>query len=134
MPDVACEALEVLGRSVRLGDLEAAEAEFGRDLALVQGAVASATCTSTTALAVRDDPEPAAVAARRAAELARRHGLDQTLASALALEAQVHARAGRVSEMQRCIEQADALDPGSRQGRGRTRRRMAAHQRSTSPR
>lgn len=154
LPDVACEALEVLGRSKRRHDLDGAEAAFtralavadahgltlwraralhelgtidmlrgravtrleeARDLALVQGALATAAVVDvqiTAALAVRDDPEPGAVAARRSAELARRYGLDQTLASAVALEAHVHARAGRRDETQRCVEEALARASG----------------------
>jgi DNA-binding CsgD family transcriptional regulator/tetratricopeptide (TPR) repeat protein len=155
MPDVACEALEVLGRSQRRRDLAAAEAAFARalalaeahgltvwraralhelgtldllrgspvtrleearNLALVQGALATAAVVDVqiaAALAVRDDPEPAVAAARRAEELAGRYGLDQTLAAALALEAHAHARAGRAEQMQRCIQEALALAPGS---------------------
>lgn len=155
LPDVACEALEVLGRSERPRDVDAAEVFFGealvlaeahgltvwrtralhelgtidllrgapatrleeaRNLAFVQGAFATAAVVDVqiaAALAVLDDPEPGAVAARRAAELARRYGMDQTLASAVALEAHVHARAGRTDEMERCIEEAHALAPGA---------------------
>ncbi|HVL84738.1 MAG TPA: AAA family ATPase, partial [Pseudonocardia sp.] len=155
LPEVACEALEVLGRSRRADDLDAAEAAFARALALaethgltlwraralhelgtidmlrgggvtrleearnlavVQGALATAAVVDVqiaAALAVGDDPESAAVAARRSAELARRYGLHQTLASAVALEAHVHARAGRREEMQRCIREARSLAPDS---------------------
>ncbi len=155
LPDVACEALEVLGRSERRRDLAAAEAVFGRaltlaeahgltlwraralhelgtidllrgapvarleearNLAVAQGALATAAVVDVqiaAALAVRDDPEPAASAAHRSAELARRYGLDQTLAAAVALEAHVHARAGRGEEMQRCIQDAHAHAPGT---------------------
>lgn len=155
MPEVACEALEVLGRSARLRDLETAESVFARALAhaeahgltvwraralhelgtidllrggpvtrlqearalaVAQGALATAAVVDvqmTAALAVRDDPEPAVVSARRAAELARRYRLHQTLAAAVALEAHAHARAGRAEEMQRCIREALALAPGS---------------------
>ncbi len=155
LPDVACEALEVLGRSERLRDVEAAEVLFSqalalaeahgltvwrtralhelgtidllrgapvtrleqaRDLAFMQGALATAAVVGVqiaAALAVLDDPERGAVAARGSAELARRYGLDQTLASAVALEAHVHARAGRTAEMERCIREAHALAPGA---------------------
>lgn len=154
LPDVACEALEVLGRSKRRLDLEAAEAAFARaltvaethgltlwraralhelgtidmlrgapvsrleearHLAVAQGALATAAVVDVqiaAALVFRDDPEPGAVAARRSAGLARRYGLNQTLAAAVALEAYVHARAGRRQEMQRCIEEALAYAPG----------------------
>jgi len=154
LPDVACEALEVLGRSERRRDLEAAEAAFARALAVAekhgltvwqaralhelgtidllcgsgvrrleearrravaQGALATAAVVDVqiaAALVVGDDPEPGAAAARRSAELARRHGHDQTLAAALALEAHAHARAGRVGDMQRCIGEARAFTPG----------------------
>lgn len=155
LPDVACEALEVLGRSARRRDLDAAEAAFARalglaeahgltvwqaralhelgtidalrgrpvdrleearNLAMVQGALATAAVVDvqiTAALAMRDDPEPAVPAARRAVELARRYGLHQTLAAALALESHAHARAGRPNEMRRYIREAHALAPGS---------------------
>ncbi|CAN5179584.1 hypothetical protein BH20ACT9_BH20ACT9_04870 [soil metagenome] len=116
LPDVACESLEVLGRSERGRDLGAAEAAFARALALAeaygltvwqtralhelgtidllrgdwvgrlekarslavgQGALATAAVVDvqiTAALALRDDPEAAVVAARRSVEPAR-HGL-----------------------------------------------------------
>lgn len=154
LPDVACEALEVLGRLERRRDLEAAEAAFtralavaethdltlwraralhelgtidmlrggpvdrleeARNLAVMQGALATAAVVDVqvaAALVFRDDPEPAAVAAHRSAGLARRYGLGRTLAVAVALEAYVHARAGRRQEMQRCIQEALAHDPG----------------------
>jgi ATP/maltotriose-dependent transcriptional regulator MalT len=154
LPDVACEALEVLGRGERRRDLEAAEAAFARalalaeahdltvwraralhelgtidmlrgrsvarlqearDLAVAQGALATAAVVDVqiaAALVFRDDPEPAAVVARRSAELARRYGLAQTLAAAVALEAYVHARTGRPAELQGCVREAWALAPG----------------------
>ncbi|MGH9138269.1 MAG: ATP-binding protein, partial [Acidimicrobiales bacterium] len=154
LANVACEALEVLGRSQRPHDLEAAEACFARalavaeahdlalwrtralhelgtidmlrgrpvtrleqarDLAVVQGALATAAVVDVqiaAALVFGDDPEPAAVAARRSAELARRYGLRQTLAAAVALETYVHARARRREAMQRCIDEARAHAPG----------------------
>lgn len=148
LPEVACEALEVVGRSHRRHDLQAAETAFARalavaeahgltvwraralhelgtvdllrgrsvtrleqarDLAVAQGALATAAVVDVqiaAALAVRDDPDPALRSTQRSAELARRYGLSQTLASALGLEAHVHARAGRRAAMQRCIEAA----------------------------
>lgn len=151
LADVACEALEVLGRSQRRHDLAAAEATFARalalaeengltvwraralqelgamdmlrgrplarleearELALVQGALATAAVVDVqmaAGLVLADDPEAGAVAARRAAELARRYRLDQTLAAALALESYAHARLKRRTEMQRCIDKAHAL-------------------------
>ena len=154
LPDVACEALEVIGRTARRRDLGDAEEAFGRalavaeshgltlwraralhelgtidmlrgapvtrleearTLAVAQGALATAAVVDVqiaAALVFRDDPEPAAVAARRSAELARRYGLHQTRAAAVALEAYVHARARRREEMQRCIEEALAHAPG----------------------
>ncbi|MBW3547740.1 MAG: AAA family ATPase [Actinobacteria bacterium] len=154
LPDVACEALEVLGRAERRLDLKAAEDAFSRalaiaeshhltlwraralhelgtidmlrrapvgrleearNLAVVQGALATAAVVDVqiaAALVFDDDPEPGAVAARRSAGLARRYGLGQTLAAAVALEAYVHARAGRREQMQRCIDKALAQAPG----------------------
>lgn len=154
LPDVACEALEVLGRSQRRRDLDAAEAAFARalalaeahgltvwraralhelgtidmlrgrsvdrleqarDLAVAQGALATAAVVDVQIaadIAFRDDPAPAAVAARRSVELARRYGLDQTLAAAVALEAYVHARAGNREELERCVREARDHAPG----------------------
>ena len=154
LPDVACEALEVLGRSWRRRDLTAAEDAFtralvlaeangltlwraralhelgaidmlrgrplvrleeARELALSQGALATAAVVdvqAAAALVISDDPEAGAVAAHRAAELARRYRLDQTLAAAVALEAYVHARLQRRTQMQRCVDEARALAAG----------------------
>ena len=155
LPEVACEALEVLGRFERPHDLEAAEVVFARayaiaqdhdltvwrtralhelgtidlvsgraltrlgearQLALSQGALATVAILEVqlaAGLAVRDDPEPAVAAARRGAELARRYGLDQTLAAALAFEALAHARAGRRDEVERCTQEALAHGGGA---------------------
>lgn len=154
LPEVMCEALEILGRSQRRHDLQAAEDAFARALALAethglplwrtralhelgtvdllrggpvtrleearqlavaQGALATAAVIDVqiaAALAVGDDPEPGALAARRSAELAGRYRLGHTLAAAAALEAHVHARAGRHAEMQRCTETARAHAAG----------------------
>lgn len=148
LPEVVCEALEILGRSQRPNDLQAAEDAFARalavaeaygltvwraralhelgtidllrgagvtrleearGLAVVHGALATAAVVDvqiTASLAFQDDPEPAGVAARRAADLARRYGLDQTHAAALALEAHVHARAGRRDLVEVCSQEA----------------------------
>jgi hypothetical protein len=89
--------------------------EEARELTLVQGALATAAVVDVqiaAALVIRDDPEAGAVAARRSAELARRYRLDQTLAAAVALEAYVHARSERRTEMQRCIDEALAVGAG----------------------
>lgn len=154
LTDVACEALEVLGRVHRTHDLAAAEEAFARvldlaeahglslwraralhelgaidmltgrplgrleearELALAHGALATAAVVdvqAAAALVLADDPEAGAVAARRSAELARRYRLNQTLAAAVALEAYVHARLRRRTEMQRCIDEAHAVAPG----------------------
>lgn len=154
LPEVACEAFEVLGRIERRNDLTAAEDAFvralavaeahgltlwraralhelgtldllrggpvvrleeARDLAVAQGALATAAVVDVqiaAALSLRDDPEPAAAAARRSAELAGRYGLVQTRAAAVALEAHVHARAGRQAELERCVHEARAMAPG----------------------
>jgi DNA-binding CsgD family transcriptional regulator len=162
LPEVACEALEVLGRCQRPHDTEAAGAAFARALAIAedahltvwraralhelgtlemlrgaplerlaearaltaaQGALATAAVVDiqiAAALILRDDPEPAAVATRRSAALARQYGLEQTLAAALALEAHVHARAGRSEAMRRCAEEAEALTPGAPDVVGKT--------------
>ncbi|MDP9022314.1 MAG: LuxR C-terminal-related transcriptional regulator, partial [Actinomycetota bacterium] len=154
LADVACEALEVLGRIYRTYDLAAAEDAFGRvlvlaeahgmslwrarvlhelgaidmltgrplgrleearELALAHGALATAAVVDVqvaAALVLADDPEPGARAAQRSADLARRYRLDQTLAAAVALEAYVHARNRRRTELQRCVDEARALAPG----------------------
>lgn len=154
--DVACEALEVLGRTLRTRDLVAAEDIFARvlvlaeakglslwraralhelgaidmltgrplvrleearELALVHGALATAAVVDVqvaAALVLADDPDAGALAAQRSAELARRYGFDQTVATAVALEAYAHARRRRRTEMQRCIDEAHALAPGVR--------------------
>jgi tetratricopeptide (TPR) repeat protein len=154
LPDVACEALEVLGRSQRVRDLPAAEDAFARalavaeasgltvwraralhelgaidmfrgrplgrleearELALSLGALATAAVVDVqlaAGLVLGDDPDSGAVAARRSAELARRYHLNQTLATAVALEAYAHARLRRHTQMQRCIDEALALAPG----------------------
>lgn len=148
LPEVQCEALEILGRSQRPRDLQAARVAFARglavaeahgltvwraralhelgtidllrgagvarleearELAVVQGALATAAVVDvqiTASLAFKDDPEPAVVVARRAADLARRYGLDQTHAAALALEAHVHGRAGRRDLVEGCSREA----------------------------
>ena len=148
LPEVACEALEIIGRCERPRDLDAAEAAFARayavaddhdltvwrvralhelgtvdllrdgevtrleqarELAATQGALATAAVLDvqvSACLMMRDDPEPALVVARRAAELARRYRLNQTLAAALAFEAHVHARAGRRDRTEQCLAEA----------------------------
>ncbi|MBO0702899.1 MAG: hypothetical protein J2P38_08200, partial [Candidatus Dormibacteraeota bacterium] len=145
LPEVACEALETMGRAVRPHDLAGAEAAFRRayetaehhgllvwqvralhelgtiellatgrttrleeakELASRSGALAAAAVLDVqvaAGLAMRDDPEPAVLLAREAAELSERYGFRQTLSAALAFEAVAHARAGRRREMQRCI-------------------------------
>jgi DNA-binding CsgD family transcriptional regulator len=154
LPEVACEALEVLGRTQRQRDLAAAEDAFARalviadangltvwraralhelgaidmlrgrsvdrleearELALTHGALATAAVVdvqTAAALVISDDPESGGVAARRSAELARRYRFDGTLAAAVALEAYVHARAGRRAEVRRCIDEARSLAAG----------------------
>ena len=154
LPEVACEALEIIGRFERQRDLDAAEAAFARayeiadahgravwrvralhelgtidllrdggvarferarELALTLGALATVAVLDVqiaAALAVRDDPEPSLAVARRGTELARRYRLDAPLAAALAFEAVAHARAGRRSELERCL--AEASEHGDR--------------------
>lgn len=154
LPEVSCEALEILGRTLRPRDLAAAEDAFARSLAvaeenglsvwraralhelgaidmlrghpagrleearelsLANGAVATAAVVDVqiaAALVISDDPEAGGVAARRSAELARRYRFDQTLAAAVALEAYVHARLRRPTELRRCIDEARALAAG----------------------
>jgi DNA-binding CsgD family transcriptional regulator len=155
LPEVACEALEVLGRMDRWRDLAGAEAAFRRGLAIAErhdlgvwrlralhelgtidmlesgdtarleeahrlalrfGALATAADLGLQIGAGRlsdDDPEPAAVICRAAADLAGRLGLRQTLGVALAFEATAHARAGRAADMERCLAAARLeLDAG----------------------
>jgi DNA-binding CsgD family transcriptional regulator len=155
VPEVACQALEVIGRCERPRDLDAAAAAFrtaydvagahgltlwrvralhelgtidllaggdaarleeARQLALSQGALATAAVLdvqTAAALVMQDDAELALAPARRAAALARRYGLEQTLSVALGFEAHVHARAGRRDVMEACLRQAEALGGGS---------------------
>lgn len=155
LPEVACEALEILGRYERARDLDAAEAAFARaydladahrlglwrlralheratidllrdgsltrldqarDLAVAQGAMATAAVLDiqiAACVAMQDDPEPALIAARRAAQIARRYRLVEPLAAALGFEAHVHARAGRKDDMGRCLHEAIAQGRGS---------------------
>lgn len=155
LPEVACEALEVLGRAQRPRDLAAAEDAFARALAIAQenaltvwraralhelgtidmlrgrsvarleearelalalGALATAAVVDVqiaAALIMSDDPEAGGVAARRSAELGRRYRFDGTRAAAVALEAYVHARSRRRTDLRRCAEEAHALAPGA---------------------
>jgi DNA-binding CsgD family transcriptional regulator/tetratricopeptide (TPR) repeat protein len=148
LPEVACEALEVIGRFERQRDLDAAEAVFARafeiadghgravwrvralhelgtidllrgggldrfeqarELALALGALSTVAVLDvqiSAALAIGDDPEPSLAVARRATELARRYRLGAPLAAALAFEAVAHARAGRRTELERCLAEA----------------------------
>ncbi len=152
LPEVACEALEIIGRFARSRDLDAAEAAFARahdiaeahgravwsmralhelgtiellrdggitllqqarELSVTLGAPAITAVVDVqigATLSVRDDPEPAADVCRRAAAVARRYSLDQTLAAALAFEGVTHARAGRRAELERCL--AEAVERG----------------------
>jgi DNA-binding CsgD family transcriptional regulator/tetratricopeptide (TPR) repeat protein len=153
-PEVACEALEIIGRFERQRDLDAAETAFARAyaiaeehgrtvwrvralhelgtidllrdggmtrleqaraLALMLGAMATVAVLDVqiaAALAIRDDPQPGLVVARRAAELARRYRLGEPLAAALAFEAFAHARAGRRDELQQCLSEASEHGEG----------------------
>ena len=148
LPEVACEALEVIGRFERQRDLDAAEAVFARayeiadghgravwrlralhelgtidllrgggverfeqarELALALGALSTVAVLDvqiSAALAIGNDPEPSLAVARRATELARRYRLGAPLAAALAFEAVAHARAGRRTELERCLAEA----------------------------
>lgn len=154
LPEVGCEALEILGRCARPHDLDAAEAAFARayaiandvgltvwriralhelgtvdllrngdvtrledarELASAHGALATAAVLDVqiaACLVMRDDPEPGRVAAARAAELARRYRLGQTLGAAVLFESLVHARAGRRDAAQRCIAEGTSHAPG----------------------
>ena len=154
LPEVACEALEIIGRFERQRDLDAAEAAFAaayeiadehgravwrvralhelgtidllrgggvdrfeqaRELALALGALATVAVLDVqiaAALAIGDDPEPSLAVARRAAELARRYRLGAPLAAALAFEAVAHARAGRRTELERCLAEASEHGDG----------------------
>jgi DNA-binding CsgD family transcriptional regulator len=151
--DVACEALEIIGRLHRGTDLFAAEAVFeraralaaregrevwrmralhelgtidllrsgdvsrlhdARELAQQLGAVSAAAVVDVqigAMLTCADDPEPGLVPCRRAERVARRHRLQQTLAASLAFQAVAHARAGRQSDLDRCV--VEALELGS---------------------
>ncbi len=148
LPEVACEALEIIGRCERPRDLDAAENAFARaytiaddhgltvwrvralhelgtvdflrdgardrleearTLAATHGALATAAVIDVqiaACLAMRDDPEPALLTARRAADVARRYRLDLTLAASLAFEAHVHVRASRREQAEQCLAEA----------------------------
>jgi DNA-binding CsgD family transcriptional regulator/predicted negative regulator of RcsB-dependent stress response len=155
LPELACEALEVIGRCERPHDLTAAKAAFerahstaeahglvvwrvralhelgtidlleggrrdrleeARELAVSLGALATAAVLDVqiaAAYVMADQPEGALVPSRRAASLARRYRLDQTLGVALGFEAHVHARTGDRHAMEACIREAVAAAPGS---------------------
>jgi len=86
--------------------------EQARRLSLAQGALATAAVVDVqiaAALVFEDDPSVALPAVRSSAELARRYGLEQTLATALAFAAYVHARNRQRAEMQECIDEALAV-------------------------
>lgn len=148
LPEVACEALEIIGRCERPRDLDAAAKAFARaytiandhgltvwrvralhelgtidllrdgaadrleearTLAATHGALATAAVIDVqiaACLAMRDDPEPALLPARRAADLARRYRLGLTLAASLAFEAHVHVRARRREQAEQCLAEA----------------------------
>jgi hypothetical protein len=102
-------ALHELGTIDLLRNGPIARLEEARELAASQGALATVAVLDvqlSAALMLQDDPEPAVSIARRGAELARRYGLTETLAAALAFEATVHARARRRREMEDCLRQA----------------------------
>jgi DNA-binding CsgD family transcriptional regulator len=157
LPEVLCEALEIVGRCARPRDLDEAEHAFAhayvianesrlpvwrvralhelgtidllrsadaarlheaRDLATSIGALAITAVIDVqlaATLTARFDPDATLGFARRAAELARRYGLELTFAAARAFEGHAHAYARRQNEMEQCF--ADALahghdDPG----------------------
>jgi tetratricopeptide (TPR) repeat protein len=156
LPEVACEALEIVGRCERPRDLAAAEAAFAkghaiadehglaiwrlralhelgtidllagrgigrleeaRRLAFNAGALATAAILDVqmaASAAITDDPEQAVSVAQRSAELARRYGFSETLATALGFEGLGHARLGRRDDVARCERDARAATPGSR--------------------
>jgi DNA-binding CsgD family transcriptional regulator len=105
-------ALHELGTVDLLAGGDLTRLQEARELALRNGALATAAVVDVqlaAALAMRDDPGPAAIPARRAADLARRYRLDDVLAAALAFEAHVHARARRRSEMEDVLAEAAAV-------------------------
>jgi DNA-binding CsgD family transcriptional regulator/tetratricopeptide (TPR) repeat protein len=154
LPEVACEALEVLGRCERWRDLDAADAAFRRGLAIAEehgltvwrvralhelgtidmlasgdigrleqarelawsaGALATAAVLDVQmcgALMAGDDLDLAMAVAQRAAGLARRLGLGQTLMVALGFEATMHARAGRRKAMEDGLREARTYAAG----------------------
>lgn len=103
--------------------------EEARHLALDVGALATAAVLENQicgSLVLGDDPELALAAARRAAEIAGRYRLGQTLAIALGFQAMAHGRAGRRRAMEECLHAAQG--PGRFCGsRGRARRRRQQH-------
>ncbi|MBW3642305.1 MAG: AAA family ATPase [Actinobacteria bacterium] len=108
-------ALQELGAIDMLRGRPLERLKEARELAMANGALATAAVVDVqmaAALVLGDDPEAGVASARRSAELSRRYHLDQTLASAVALEAYAHARRRRSLEMQRGIDEARMLAPG----------------------
>jgi DNA-binding CsgD family transcriptional regulator/tetratricopeptide (TPR) repeat protein len=156
LPEVACEALEIVGRCARPRDLDEAERAFARayaiaeeneltiwkvralhelgtidllrgadvvrlqearDLAASIGALATTAVLDVqlaAALTARHEPDAELAVARRAAELARRYGLELTFAAARAFEGHAHAYARRRREMDECFADATRHAHGDR--------------------
>jgi DNA-binding CsgD family transcriptional regulator len=126
LPEVACEALEVIGRVARQRDLDAAERAFARaavlarahglqlwELALAQGALAlTATLDVQIAAGLNKQfrADEALAAARRSADASRRFRL-ATLPVALLFQATAHAIRGEPEAMEAMIAEALALGP-----------------------
>ena len=102
-------ALHELGTIDMLSAGRAERLEEARALAVSMGDLATAAVLDVQicgVLVARDDPEPALAVARRAADVARRYGLGQTLAVALGFEAMAFARAGQRDAMEGCLAEA----------------------------
>jgi DNA-binding CsgD family transcriptional regulator len=110
-------ALHELGTIDLLGSGRTGRLEEAWSLATSVGALAVAAVLDVqiaAVLALSDEPESALVHTRRAAGLARRYGLAQTLAVALGFEAHVHARARRTTEMEERLREAEHHSGGLR--------------------
>lgn len=109
-------ALHELGTIDLLAGRGTGRLEAARDAAFDSGTFATAAVIDVqiaAALSIGDDPEQAITVARRAAELAERFRLDDTLATAFVFEALAQARLGRPDDVDRCEQAAYAATPDS---------------------
>lgn len=111
-------ALHELGTIDLLRGAEMGRLQEAQDRAANIGALATTAVIDVQLAAcytARYEPDAALRFARRAAELARRYGLELTFAAARAFEGHAHACGGRRNEMEQCFADARAHgrgDPG----------------------